>query len=203
MSPKVSDAYKEEKRAAILAGALHCFTEKGYQATTVDDIVRHLGMSKGAIYNYFSSKEDMYIQMADARMNAMVETLTEQFREVPSAADKLRYLFTRFHKQSLDELRKWLTFHMEFSIYAGRQPELTKFLSAYMHKALALIQGIIEEGKRNGEFRPDLDARSASYLFWAVRDGLAVHFMLGGEEAEYKSILRDMETMVFRNILKQ
>lgn len=203
MSPKVSDAYKEEKRAAILAGALHCFTEKGYQATTVDDIVRHLGMSKGAIYNYFSSKEEMYIQMADARMNAMVDTLTEQFKQVPSAAEKIRYLFERFYKQSLDELRRWLTFHLEFSIYAGRQPDLAHFLSEYMAKALSLIQNIMEEGKRSGEFRSDLDARSASYLFWSVRDGLALHFMLEGDEAEYKSILKDMETMVFRNIMKQ
>ncbi|KIL37570.1 hypothetical protein SD71_02870 [Cohnella kolymensis] len=203
MSPKVSDSYKEEKRAAILEGALHCFTEKGYQATTVDDIVRHLGMSKGAIYNYFSSKEDMYIQMADARMNTMVDTLTEQFKLVPSAAEKLRHLFARFHRQSLDELRKWLTFHMEFSIYAGRRPDLADFLSEYMGKALALIQKIMEEGKQSGEFRSDLDAKSASYLFWAVRDGLALHFMIDGEEAEYKSILKDMETMVFRNIMKQ
>ncbi|KIL35772.1 hypothetical protein SD71_10170 [Cohnella kolymensis] len=203
MSPKVSNAYKEEKRAVILEGALHCFTEKGYQATTIDDIVRHLGMSKGLIYNYFSSKEEMYIQMADTRMNGMVETLTEQFQEIPSAADKLRHLFAKFYRQSLDELRKWLPFQMEFTIYAGRQPELTNLLSVQMSKALSLIQGIIEEGKRSGEFKPDLDARSAAELFWSVRDGLAVHFMLGGEETEYKSILNDMETMVFRYILNQ
>ena len=38
MSPKVSKAYKEEKKAIILEGALHCFTEKGFQATTIDGI---------------------------------------------------------------------------------------------------------------------------------------------------------------------
>ncbi|CAM2843451.1 TetR/AcrR family transcriptional regulator [Paenibacillus sediminis] len=202
MSPKVSDAYKEEKRASILAGALHCFTEKGFQATTVEDIVRHLGISKGAIYSYFSSKEDMYIQMADDRMNAMVESLSAQFKDITSAADKIRFLFDRFQKQPLHELRKWLTFHMEFMLYAARQPELIDYFSKYSSKALSLVQKIIEDGKKSGECRADLDETAAPYLFWAVRDGLALQFMLYGEEADYRSILKDMENMVLRYILK-
>jgi AcrR family transcriptional regulator len=202
MSPKVSESYKEEKRAAILAGALHCFIEQGYQATKVEDIVRHLGISKGALYGYFSSKEEMYIQMANARMDEMVVSLDTQFKGLPGAADKIRYLFGRFRKQSLVELRKWVTFHLEFMIYASRHPELTEMHAKYMDKALRIVCDIIEEGQRIGECRIDLDASSASYLFWSVRDGLALHFLLDGDEKDYRSILDDMEEMVLSYILK-
>jgi AcrR family transcriptional regulator len=200
MSPKVSQAYKKEKRAAILEGALHCFTEKGFQATTVDDIVRHLGISKGAIYSYFSSKEEMYIQMADDKMNAMVESLSEHFKSMPNAADQIHYMFDRFRQQPLGELRRWLAFHLEFMLYAVRQPEYSERWNQYANKALMFMQEIMEGGKKTGEFHSDLNIAAASRLFWSVRDGLALQFMLSGEETDYKFIINDMETMVFRYI---
>lgn len=200
MSPKVSQAYKEGKRAAILEGALQCFTEKGFQATTVDDIVRHLGISKGALYSYFSSKEEMYIQMADDKMDALVRSLSEQFKDVASATERIRYLFERFRRQSLADMRRWLSFHLEFMLYAARQPELTERWSRYAGKAFAFLQEIIEAGQEAGEFRVDLDAAYASRLFWSVRDGLALQYLLGGGESEYKSAIEESEKMVFRYI---
>ncbi|MFC5452823.1 TetR/AcrR family transcriptional regulator [Paenibacillus aestuarii] len=200
MSPKVSEAYKAEKKAAILEAALHCFTEKGFQATTVDDIVRHLGMSKGVIYSYFSSKEEMYIQMADDRMNAMVSSLSEQFKSIPNASDQIHHMFERFRRQSLKDLRKWLAFHLEFMLYAARQPELIERWKQYADKALVFIQEIIEAGIRSGEFRSDLDKETVACLFWSVRDGLALQYMLTGEETDYERTIQDMEQMVFRFI---
>ncbi|MCR2805347.1 TetR/AcrR family transcriptional regulator [Paenibacillus soyae] len=202
MSPKVTERYREEKRAAILAGALECFIEKGFQATTIDDIVRHLGISKGALYGYFPSKEDMYLQMAHKRMDDMVGSLTSRFKELPLAADRLHYLFGRFQSQPLSELRKWMAFHMEFMLYASRRPELIEMHQQYISKAIQLIDTLIQAGVKNGEFRADLDTESASYLFWSVRDGLALHFLLGGTEERYKQHVADMEAMVLRYLLK-
>lgn len=201
MSPKVTQAYKEEKKAIILEGALHCFTEKGFQATTMDDIVRHLGISKGAIYSYFTSKEEMYIQMANDKMNAMLENSTELFKSMPSAADQIRYMYGRFRGQSLTELRKWMAFHLEFMLYAARQPQLTQRWNEYADKALVFIKEIMEGGKQTGEFRADLDCAAASRLFWSIRDGLALQYMLSGQEADYLRMIDDMESMVFRYIM--
>ncbi|NOV02116.1 TetR/AcrR family transcriptional regulator [Paenibacillus planticolens] len=201
MSPKVSQAYKEERKAIILEGALHCFIEKGFQATTIDDIVRHLGISKGAIYSYFASKEEMYIQMADDKMNAMLENSTELFKTMPSAADQVRYMYGRFRNQSLNELRRWMAFHLEFMLYAARQPHLTERWNEYADKALVFIQDIMDGGKQTGEFRSDLDSAAAARLFWSIRDGLALQYMLSGEEADYRRTIDDMESMVFRYML--
>lgn len=202
MSPKVSESYREEKRAVILAGALECFIEKGFQATTVDDIARHLGISKGALYGYFSSKEDIFIQMANARMDAMMEALDNHFKDMATAKEKIRYVFSRFKNQDLADLRKWLTFHLEFMVYASRHPHLIELNNKYMNKALGLLQQLIADGKRTGEFREELDETSGAYLFWAVRDGLALHFLLDGRSDDYRRILNDMEDMVLRFLLR-
>lgn len=196
--PKVTEAYKIQKKAVIMDGAWTCFVEKGFQTTTIDDIVEHLGMSKGAIYTYFKSKEDIIKQVMDDRMNGMIQNLNAEFKSTHSAADKLELLFTKFHKQSLDQLRQQLKIFVEFMIYSSRQEELDEFTIQYFAKATDFIKAIIEEGKHSGEFRSDLDSDNAVSLFWGVRDGLALQYLTLGSEEQYKHRVMGMKEMVFR-----
>jgi AcrR family transcriptional regulator len=196
--PRVSDAYKEEKRAAILEGALQIFADKGYAATTIDDIVRRLGMSKGAIYNYFSSKEDMYAQIMDGRMNRLVASLRGGFEQEAAAAPKLRYLIQRLTSQPLEDLRRLLSFHLEYSLHASRNGELKASLQKHADAALSFMAELIAEGQRRGEFRPEVDARLAASMFWALRDGIALDVLSDGEQEQYAALMSGMEDMLFR-----
>ena len=72
--PKVVPEYKEEARSRILNAANKVFAEKGYHEATMEDIAKRLGVSKGAIYLYFSSKEDLF--------EAMVKTAPQAFKEI-------------------------------------------------------------------------------------------------------------------------
>src|SRR5437773_11069374 len=72
--PKVVPEYKEEARSRILDAANRVFAEKGYHEATMEDIAKRLGVSKGAIYLYFSSKEDLF--------EAMVKTAPQAFKEI-------------------------------------------------------------------------------------------------------------------------
>ena len=59
MSPKVPEAYLTARRNEIIHAASHCFAEKGFHNTTMQDIYDATGLSPGAVYNYFSNKEDI------------------------------------------------------------------------------------------------------------------------------------------------
>jgi TetR/AcrR family transcriptional regulator, transcriptional repressor of aconitase len=59
--PKVSDAHRESRRAQILAAALACFGEKGFQRTSMADIIKSSGLSAGAIYLHFGSKQEIVL----------------------------------------------------------------------------------------------------------------------------------------------
>src|SRR5207249_8991221 len=72
--PKVVPEYKEEARSRILDAANKVFAERGYHEATMEDIAKRLGVSKGAIYLYFSSKEDLF--------EAMVKTAPQAFKEI-------------------------------------------------------------------------------------------------------------------------
>src|SRR6266516_1086023 len=70
--PKTSEAAKEARRTQILDAAVRCFARTGYYATTIEDVVRETGLSRGALYLYFPSKEALYLAISE-RWNCEVE----------------------------------------------------------------------------------------------------------------------------------
>jgi AcrR family transcriptional regulator len=62
--PKVSREHVEARRAQILAGARRCFARWGYDGATVPKLEREIGLSHGAIFNYFPTKLDLFVALA-------------------------------------------------------------------------------------------------------------------------------------------
>jgi len=62
--PKVTEAYRTARRAEILGAALRCFARKGYRGTSMADIIAEAGLSAGAIYGHFSSKQELFAAVA-------------------------------------------------------------------------------------------------------------------------------------------
>ena len=72
--PKISLVHEQKRRTQILAAAMTCFARQGYHATSMDDVVRESGLSVGAIYSYFPSKEDLFLALSDERNQPSGET---------------------------------------------------------------------------------------------------------------------------------
>lgn len=66
--PKITDAHRESRRDQILDAALACFAERGFQATSMADIIAASGLSAGAIYLYFAGKRDIALAVARRTM---------------------------------------------------------------------------------------------------------------------------------------
>src|ERR1051326_2241759 len=62
--PKVTEEHADARRAQILEGALRCFARWGYDGATVPRLEREIGLSHGAIFNYYRSKLDLFIALA-------------------------------------------------------------------------------------------------------------------------------------------
>src|SRR5437764_4883462 len=63
--PKTSAAAKEARRTQILDAAARCFARHGYYETTIEDLVTETGLSRGALYLYYSSKEAIYLAISE------------------------------------------------------------------------------------------------------------------------------------------
>ena len=74
MSPRTPEQFeemREERKAHIMNVALEHFAKEGYHKTTISHIARHAGMSKGLMYNYFTSKESLLFEIIMRSVNEM------------------------------------------------------------------------------------------------------------------------------------
>jgi AcrR family transcriptional regulator len=200
--PKVSAEYKERKRLSIMESALKCFGEKGYHSTTMDDIVAYSNMSKGLIYNYFKSKEELYISLMDERSKGTLEYLHTQFKQIPSAKDKIREFFRVYREAALtEEWRRFISVHLEFWIYSSRQEHLREIMNTrYKSQFRDFIAEIIEQGKESGEFKQDVSVDIVASLFWSFVDGICLHYSVLWEDYSYKEHFKETEEMVINYI---
>ncbi len=195
--PKVTDEYKEKKRAEIIEFAMKCFAKKGYHATTVDDIVELSGTSKGSVYHYFKSKEEIYLTLLAKSRNELMVRVQTMFANPISAKEKLNQLIGLYEKIKVND-QEWFSrqrVHMEFWILASRNEVLRGSLIEHSNEFIKLIQIVIEEGKENREFKSSIDSKSAAQAFWSMIDGMFLHMMAGKEEYPFKSTFTFMMKM--------
>jgi AcrR family transcriptional regulator len=80
--PKVTEAYRTARRDEIVEAALRCFALKGYQRTSMADIIDEAGLSAGAIYGHFSSKKELFAAVAGRVLDARRGELEARWDEV-------------------------------------------------------------------------------------------------------------------------
>jgi AcrR family transcriptional regulator len=201
--PKVSESYKEKKRQELLSSAMACFAEKGYAQATIDDIVQHSGMSKGAVYNYFNSKEEIYLMLLDRAIEGTFDKFKKAFQEDLTATEKVCRLFQVYQSIDFksDQMLKWRSVQLEFWVNASRHEELNEKLVHHSRKAIHFIAEILEEGIRSGEFRQDLDKTLAAETFWSFADGLFLHVLVEKEKYPYAAMYESFEKMFLNDIL--
>jgi AcrR family transcriptional regulator len=201
MAPKVSKEHREKRRSDLLQSALVCFSEHGYEDTTMDDIVRSAGVSKGMLYTYFSSKEEVFLALISDRTDVFFDQMESAFEKRSSAWEKLRYLLHRTTPMH-NESRKWISVYLQFFLSTSRHESRSAFMHQRYERFIDVLANVVEEGKRTGEFREDLDAKKVSALYFAVCDGLHLHFSQLTQLPDNEEVYSSAIDMVHRFVAK-
>src|SRR6476659_6005212 len=97
--PKVSQEYRDERRAHILAAARRCFVRDGFHQTSMQDLVSEAGLSSGAVYRYFTGKNAMIEAIAEQNLEEVMAVLRDSLASSLSLgeamASVLRHVSTR------------------------------------------------------------------------------------------------------------
>ena len=155
----------EERPRQILDAAFEEFAERGLASARLEDIARRAGVSKGTIYLYFPSKEDLFREVVRHTVGDATDDVARRLNG-PTATDDLNmFLDAKWEFVCSDKfppLHRWV--HSELNDY----PELARFYGQeVMSKSRQLLRGIIERGIRDGEFR-HMDAAVASRMLMAL-----------------------------------
>ena len=143
---------KAERPLEILEAAFLEFSRNGYATTTLDQIAERAGVTKGTIYVYFESKEQLFISMVHELMKATLDTVQDMFeRHDGSTADLLRAQFSFIYQHIVEDRRRREVVRMLIS-EASRFPELANRYHDEIHRpCLEMLKQAIQRGMDRGE----------------------------------------------------
>nr|WP_315496593.1 TetR/AcrR family transcriptional regulator [uncultured Rhodoferax sp.] len=157
---------KDARPGELLAAALELFVEKGFAATRAEEVAKRAGVSKGTLFLYFSSKEELFKAVVRENISGRFDEWSQELDAYEgSSAELLRYCITVWWERVGSTQAAGISKLMMSE--AGNFPELAAFYQAeVIAPGNALIQRVLQRGINSGEFRP-MELNYGAYLVMA------------------------------------
>jgi TetR/AcrR family transcriptional regulator len=140
----------EIKKDQIKTAALRCFSQYGYNKTTMDDIANAIGMKKASLYYYYKNKETIICDTIESEIYNFLKTANEKISKIKSATKKL-YLLVNWETEFFQE--RVGTFDISVNTIMEAQPLLHEMMENARVKDVDMWARIIQEGIEKNEFR--------------------------------------------------
>jgi AcrR family transcriptional regulator len=157
-------------RASILQTAAEVFAERGYTDATLAELIARTGLTKGAFYFHFASKEQLALAVLEEKQRQWREFVRQQALDQPRAIDQLLALgpaLIRLHRQDPSAYSA-----QRLSRDLARLPGLAGPIRAQMRGWIDLVTAIIRSAQRDGDLPAYLDAAALAAVLVAATDGL-------------------------------
>jgi TetR/AcrR family fatty acid metabolism transcriptional regulator len=155
-SPKRRTLQRESKKRLILKVATEVFAEKGFHETTIAQIAQKAKIAEGSIYHYFQNKEDLLFSIPEERMEKFLAGLHESLEGIEGAIAKIRKLIW-YHLNFYEKNKDYVLILLQ-NIRQNPRFNSTRAYSLIRDFGKLTAQ-LIEEGKREGAIRTNVDSR--------------------------------------------
>lgn len=179
----------EKTRRLIIEKALPIFNVKGYQATSISDITKTTGITKGAIYGHFESKDEVASAAFDYGVNIVLTQLSERIKSVDTAPEKLFSLVNYYRE------------YIEKPPINGGCPVLNSsieaddnlpFLKAKVVHVIAVIKEslakIVSRGMIEGQIKKETDANQFAVFFYSTIMGAISLSRIEGDDRSFRQV---------------
>jgi AcrR family transcriptional regulator len=168
-----------QRREQILDAAQNVFSRAGFERARMDDIVQESGLSKGALYWYFKSKDEIIQAILDRIfMTEMSEALALAELDAP-AGERLQD-FYRIGVAEIRKLQPLFPLFYEFVPLVARRKKVREIVLQYYKRYIDVAQQIVEQGIESGEFKP-VDPESTATLLVGYLEGMTLMWFLDPE----------------------
>jgi AcrR family transcriptional regulator len=187
---------KESKKDLIANTALTCFISSGYGGTSVDEIVRTSGVSKGGIYWHFKSKEDIFLYLVERWINDGINEYISSLMPSDSAAEKL----TKYIEHYLNNIDTPVTALILEFVLQAKDLEIMEKLHNFSSKSLSVLGEIIETAIKKGEFCP-LEPTTTTQVFFYMIDGIGHQLLIHKDKKLLEKTLRSGLAIFLKGVL--
>jgi len=167
MSPRPN--VTDERTSQIITAAEDVFTKKGFDEARMDDIAEETGLSKGTLYNYFKSKDDLIIAILDRIFQREFKSFEQVGFSVQSATETVT-LFADTIATDIKLMLRLMPVAYEFLALAFRNKTVQKALKVYVNRYMDILVPIIQRGIDSGEFK-QVNAKEVAIAMGAVLEG--------------------------------
>jgi len=170
------------RKDLILASAEKLFVEKGYTGTSINDIAAEADFSRTSIYQYFGSKEEIYLHIMERYTEPLMERLKQATEDAPTVPDKIRAFLDELRKMKREKSNFFELYFIQRHQVEPRLPdELRTQLNAKRRRLENVFREFYREGVERGEVRA-IRFKDASNLFFAQIMGMMLlHEYYGNE----------------------
>lgn len=193
-------AGESDKRAQIIKAAVKVFSEKGFHDAKVEDIAQQADVGKGTVYEYFSSKTELFQEMFRSGMQFYQENIRKEV-EVGgiSCRDRLMKI-AQVHLQFILDYKELAKITMSEPMQFNQ--EFRKWIFQERERKQQAVQAIIEEGIRTGEFA-GIDPAAATLAFTGCLGALFGPVVFKYGHTDPRDVLQPMLDVLFNGLLKR
>jgi TetR/AcrR family transcriptional regulator, transcriptional repressor of aconitase len=173
--PKVSEEHRAARRAQILDGARRAFSTHGYDGATVARLEEETGLSRGAIFNYFSGKTDLFVALARDVNERYVDLLIDKGVEGAFRA-------------MAEESPEWLSVQLEIHGRLRHDPEFVRRMEEGLDDRRERVREWLEARQADGTLRGDVDVVHLGRFMTMLLNGLALR-IAGGDPTDVEPIV--------------
>jgi AcrR family transcriptional regulator len=177
----------EQTRERILHAAMEGFAHNGYDSTGVAEICRRAGVSKGAFYHHFPSKQAVFLELMNAWLTGLDEQLTAAGRGAKTVPEALLRM-ARMARLVFVMAEEQLPVFLEFWAKASRDPEIWSATISPYRRYRDNFATMIESGIAEGTLRP-VEARYAAYTLVGLATGLILQGLLDPDEENWGIVM--------------
>jgi AcrR family transcriptional regulator len=155
-------------RERLLDAAAQVFAEAGYEGTRIHEVVRRAGLSTGAVYGRFSSRDDLV-------RNAVITRSLPHAVAVPAGTDRVADLVERLATRTTPALAEHEALLLEAYVAARRHPEIADAIAEADAHWRRAAQVLVDAARRDGTVADDVDPDAVLFLVRVLRLGLLLH----------------------------
>jgi AcrR family transcriptional regulator len=189
----------EETRSKILSSAIKLFSTHGYNAASVDDLCRDAGISKGAFYHHFKTKQDLFLALLDGWLQT-IDNAIEASRELTAPETFMR--ITEAFPYIFDTAGEGLPMFLEFWLQASRDEKIWQASIKPYRRYHKHFTALIKKGVDEGSF-VEVDPELTSRMIVSTAMGLLLQSLMDPKGAKWENVARDSTAMLIDNLLKK
>lgn len=157
-------------RSFLLQVAAEAFAQRGYAETTMSELIARSGLTKGAFYFHFSSKEQLALAVIDEKKRQWLDWVQDAISDEPTAFDKLRGVASALVRLHRDDPSAFSVTRLTRDL--ARVPDVEGMVRDHMRVWVGLLAELITQAQRDGDLPRTIEATDLAALLVGATDGV-------------------------------